>query len=150
MHLPLRLSGLLFGPCNLRPIILRRLPFSLQARNSRACLRESKHVHSVMSTMSTHWHKTNYNSEVLLLRCLLVGGCLDFGEGPEEEDLQGPKLVNKRLSSGWDHFVGITYQKQMKMSSAPTPFGWGKRNEGYALRYAPASAEEHLPRRVVR
>jgi hypothetical protein len=48
---------------------------------------------------------------------------LDFGEGPEEEDPQGPKLVSRRLSSGcWDRFVGVTYQKQMttkKMSSAP-------------------------------
>ena len=77
---------------------------------------------------------------------------MDFGEGPEEEDPQGPKLVNKRLSSGCDRFVGVTYQKQVttrKMSSAPTPFGWGKRNEGYALRCASVSVEEHLPRRVL-
>jgi hypothetical protein len=37
---------------------------------------------------------------LVLLRFLLGGGYLDFGDGPEEEDPQGPKLVNKRLSSG--------------------------------------------------
>jgi hypothetical protein len=33
---------------------------------------------------------------------------LDFGEEPEEENPQGPKFVNRRLSSGWDRFVGVT------------------------------------------
>jgi hypothetical protein len=78
---------------------------------------------------------------------------LDFGEGPEEEDPQGPKLVNRRLSSGcWDRFVGVTYKTNdnKKNVVSTTPFGWGKRNEGYALRCASASVEEYLPRRVLR
>jgi hypothetical protein len=48
---------------------------------------------------------------LLLLRCLLEGGSLAFGEWAEEEELQGPKLVNKRLSSGCDRFVCVTCQK---------------------------------------
>jgi hypothetical protein len=39
---------------------------------------------------------------------------LDFGEGPEVEKPQGPKLVNRRLSSGcWERLDGVTYQKQV-------------------------------------
>jgi hypothetical protein len=60
-------------------------------------------------------HRINEDSQrLLLLRCLLWGGCFNLGEGPEEEDPQGPKLVNKRLSSGCDRFVGVICQHQPK------------------------------------
>jgi len=42
---------------------------------------------------------------------------LDFGEGPEEEEPQGPKLVNKRLSSGCARFVGVTCQTKKKKTT---------------------------------
>jgi hypothetical protein len=77
----------------------------------------------INSDSVAHWRKTQ---RLVLLRCLLGGGYLDFGEGPEEEDPQGPKLVNRRLSSGWGRFVGMTYPKtraNKKNVVSTTPFG---------------------------
>jgi hypothetical protein len=54
---------------------------------------------------------------LLLLRCLLEGGSLAFGEWAEEEEPQGPKLVSKRLSSGCDRFVGVTCQKNREQQN---------------------------------
>jgi hypothetical protein len=45
--------------------------------------------------------------KLLRLGYRLAGANLDFGEAPEE-DPQGPKLVNKRFSSGCARFVCVT------------------------------------------
>jgi hypothetical protein len=115
-------------------------------------------VKSDQVSMGNRWRTSARRNKrgtqkLLLLRCLLGGGCLDFGEEPEEENPQGPKFVNRRLSSGWDRFVGVTYPKtkhNKNMSSAPRHSDEEKRNEGYALRSASVTVEEYLPRRVVR
>jgi len=56
---------------------------------------------------------------LLLLRCLLEGGSLAFGEWADEEEPQGPKLVNKRLSSGCDRFDGVTAECIRTCGGAP-------------------------------
>jgi hypothetical protein len=77
---------------------------------------------------------------------------LDFGEGPEEEEPQGPKLVNKRLSKGWARFVGVTCQTQKQqqktLSLAPHNSAKTKRKKGYALRTASVFAEWNLRKLV--
>ena len=85
--------------------------------------------------------------KLLRLGYLLAGANLDFGEAPEEEP-QGPKLVNKRFSSGCcARFVGVTCQtknqQQKTLLSAPRYSVKTKRKKGYALRTASAFAEGH-------
>jgi len=59
-------------------------------------------VKSNQLSMKSRWRTgvKGLTQKLLLLRCLLVGGYLDFGDEPEEENPQGPKLVSRRLSSG--------------------------------------------------
>lgn len=55
----------------------------------------------------------NPAQKLLRLGYRLAGANLDFGEAPEEEP-QGPKLVNKRFSSGCARFVGAFCQKKKR------------------------------------
>lgn len=55
---------------------------------------------------------------------------MDFGEGPEEENPKGPKFVNKRLSSGCDRLVGVTYPKTRQNNVSTTPFGISDKGKG--------------------
>jgi len=61
---------------------------------------------------------------------------LDLGEGAEEEEDQGPKLVNKRLSSGCARLVGVTYQKQntTTQNSVISTTLFGKNKKEYGIR----------------
>jgi|SRR6266702_2748485 len=74
--------------------------------------------------------------KLLRLGYLLAGANLDFGEAPEEEP-QGPKLVNKRFSSGCcARLVGVTCQK--KNNGQPRDplrlFGRNKKENGRRIR----------------
>ena len=67
---------------------------------------------------------------------------MDFGEDAVEEEPQGPKLVNKRLSSGCDRFVGVTCQnnktnkkQQKKILSAPRYSERKKKQKGMGNTY---------------
>ena len=72
----------------------------------------------------------NPAQKLLRLGYRLAGANLDFGEAPEEEP-QGPKLVNKRFSSGCARFVGAFCQKKKKTLGQPRdPLCLFGRNKG--------------------
>ena len=88
----------------------------------------------------------NPAQKLLRLGYRLAGANLDFGEAPEEEP-QGPKLVNKRLSSGCARFVGVTFQHHTKTNDGQHTRSSGRkqRHLGYALRTAYVSGGVHHP-----
>jgi hypothetical protein len=97
---------------------------------------QTKSINStrIESGTSVHEKRKQRPQKLLLLRCLLCSVCLDLGEGAEEEEDQGPKLVNKRLSSGCARLVGVTCQKQKTTTQnnviSTTLFGKNKKEYG--------------------